>query len=100
MRSLAIHEKVHGSDHPKVALVLNNLAMILKVQVRTVRNPMCSWVLNNGPLLRVQVKTAMIIVAVVVDIGRFNSRADKAPPKIPGKLRCPICTLILTEVQL
>lgn len=37
---------------------------------------MCSWVLNNGPLLRVQVKTAMIIVAVVVDIGRFNSRAD------------------------
>ena len=35
-RSLAIHEKVLGPDHPDVAMVLNNQANLLIAQVRTV----------------------------------------------------------------
>lgn len=32
--SLAVMEKAVGHDHPEVALVLNNLAMLLQSQVR------------------------------------------------------------------
>ena len=32
--SLAIKKKVFGDEHPKVALALNNLAQLLKAQVR------------------------------------------------------------------
>ena len=36
-RSLAIREKVLGPDHPDVAQSLNNRALLLQDQVRTVR---------------------------------------------------------------
>lgn len=35
MRALAIDEKVLGSDHPRMASLLNNLAELLDSQVRT-----------------------------------------------------------------
>ena len=35
-RSLAIHEKVLGPDHPDLATVLDNRATLLKAQVRAV----------------------------------------------------------------
>lgn len=37
IRLLAIDEKVHGPDHPEVSTDLNNLAALLKVQVRAIR---------------------------------------------------------------
>ena len=32
VQSLAIHKKVYGEEHPKVALRLNNLGQLLKAQ--------------------------------------------------------------------
>lgn len=34
-RSLAIHERVYGPDHPEVVTTLSNWAGLLKIQVRT-----------------------------------------------------------------
>ncbi|CAN0462129.1 unnamed protein product, partial [Scytosiphon promiscuus] len=36
LRAIGIREKVLGPDHPEVATTLNNLALLLKQQVRPV----------------------------------------------------------------
>ena len=37
--SLAFRKKVFGDEHPKVAIALNNLAVLLKAQARYKYNP-------------------------------------------------------------